>query len=413
MKVSLELNKGFVAGEVARDKIKRYFSGNTTLTGFGFLLIFLQIYKTFYVNDQVYAVFRHAMLFLTMLLSLSLITKASKYVTYGLMLVALLLNIACYTLKISDDPAIDRLADRDEMVEIAARGLMDGKNPWTLSTQLGTGFTVGPASVLIAIPAVLFFGKINILSFVFYILLTCYLLYNDYKNKNESFIVAGLIMLNGSFYLQNAMYYSLDEHFFPVLYFVVAYELCIRNRSFGAGLVLSLTYLSRLSWTLPLLTFLMFYGVHWESDFRHVRSLLTGLLIGSVIILFPFLVIVGPSSLAANNSFLTNMQLAGAGGVIDANSIMSYLDHAGTVYGIKSSYLKSLTALGVMVSLMVIAYRYARLQSLFLYLGFSSLLSFTVIHCPLKPTDYALAIVLPGIIHISQCCNINIHKEYS
>lgn len=412
MKVPLELNEGFVAGEVAGDKIKRYYSSNTALTGFGFLLIFLQIYKSFYVNDQAYAVFRHAMLFLSMLLSLSLIAKASKYVTYGLMLAVLLLNIASYTLKISDDPAIDRLADRDEMVEIAARGLLDGKNPWTLSTQLGTGFTIGPASVLIAIPAVLFFGKINILSFAFYILLTCYLLYNDYINENQTFIIAGLIMLNGSFFLQNSMFFSLDEHFFPVLYFVAAYELCRRNRSFGAGLVLSLTYLSRLSWTLPLLTFLMFYGVQWKSDVRRVR-LLSGLLIGSVIILFPFLVIVGPSSLAANNSFHTNMYLAGHGGVIDANYLMSYLNHASTVYGINSSYLKALTALGVMVSLMVFAYRYARVQSLFLYLGFSSLLSFTVIHCPLQSADYALAIVLPGIIHISQCCNINVHKEYA
>lgn len=231
-----------------------------------------------------------------------LIARAPRWACYAAMSVVLLVLVWEYVFIISTGPQ-DSQSDRDEAVEIAAQGFLAGANPWAHPTQLKTPISTGPASVLIALPSVLATRQINAASFLFYILFFAMLCAADLSYRNDTFLALGLLFTSGFLGFQHALYWSLDELVWAYLVLALGWWLLETGSAMSAGACLAFALCSRVSYGFPVFAFLCWY---WFSPRpRHVLvRVAAGAVLGTVLIVAPFLVIGGRDLLTHNPFFV-------------------------------------------------------------------------------------------------------------
>lgn len=177
-------------------------------------------------------------------------------------------------------------ADRDDAIETAAKAFLSGGDPWQARTMLGSRTYSGPASVLVAAPFVAVFGRINEISFVFWVGFLAALLIGDLRSRNGSLLLLGLLWYVGNFELYYAQHWSLDELFYPQLWIVLAWASWSRGRPRLSGVALAAAVLSRVNYV-----FLAWAFVCWaiqETNRRNrVWRLFQGSLLGSALFLLP------------------------------------------------------------------------------------------------------------------------------
>lgn len=102
--------------------------------------------------------------------------------------------------------------DRDEACVIMAKSIMNGENPYEKKTSIGNPITTGISGV-IAIPFVLLFDDIKLLSFIFWITV----IINVYKKINERQFIIFSFFFTLSWLPFKYMVYKIDEFLFPVV----------------------------------------------------------------------------------------------------------------------------------------------------------------------------------------------------
>ena len=236
-----------------------------------------------------------------------LAVRAPRWVCYVAMAVALLVLVSEYVFVISTGPQ-DSQSDRNEAVELAAQAFLAGTNPWARPTQLGTPISTGPASVLVALPAVLVTHKINTMSFAFYMMLFALLLAADLRHRNETFLPLGLFFTSGFLGFQHAMYWSLDELAWAYLALALGWRLLDQGWPMGAGACMAFALCSRASYGFPVFAFLCWwaYGTNPRRDLVRIAA---GAALGALLMITPFFLIGGRDLLTHNPLTVTEHKL--------------------------------------------------------------------------------------------------------
>jgi hypothetical protein len=267
----------------------KYLASRLTFSPMRFFLVCFAIYWSL---GQVDGPLTHAPLPLAAVLGLGL-TRLPRGLSYGLMAVVFVL-VTWNGVFVDALQSHDAESDRDDAAEIAADALLQRDNPWTRHTQLGTNpITTGPSSVLLAAVSVAAFGRINELSFGFWLVLACFCLVGDVRSQNESFIDLMLLATLGYFSLQHTRYWSLEELSYATLLFPLAWLSFQRGHVMWTGAVLSLAILSRASYVFSCAGFMLWLRNEPRLRRQWIR-LAAGGLVTLTLTALAFLTLLGP-----------------------------------------------------------------------------------------------------------------------
>jgi len=331
---------------------------------------------------------------------LALFLKAPRWMLHLLLLGGLLLHIYFYT-QVASRGEIDAISTRDDAVEAATKVFLRGENPWNHTVGLGAQATTGPASILVALPWVYLFGEINWLASLFWIMFFLILWLGDIRWRNNTFPVLVLLFIMGVFGFWHTLFASLDELYFPYLFFVTAYACILTGRPFLAGALFATIVLFRLNHVFTMLGFLFWYWSDKRFSFQNLLKLGIGFMVGAVFILTPFVIIGGQEFFTANNPFVRAFSLSGASWP-ESHFIFSALNALGTLIGPGGLRVVKLgLVLGMMLGV-TWRVRPLRLHHPFWHVTVGAFLAHTLAWFPAEVSmDYALTFVLPAFIAVA------------
>ncbi|HEX4457813.1 MAG TPA: hypothetical protein VIA18_07570, partial [Polyangia bacterium] len=102
----------------------------------------------------------------------------------------------------------DGQSDRDEAAEQATTRFLHRQNPWLKTTALGNSITTGPGSLVLAVPSVATSGKIDGLTFAFWLTMVALFLAGDVRQHNGAFPTLVLLYIIGDFNLSAGQFWS-------------------------------------------------------------------------------------------------------------------------------------------------------------------------------------------------------------
>jgi hypothetical protein len=330
-------------------------------------------------------------------LAVCLAARAPRALVYGLLSVALALSTFKAVMIDANGPQ-DRSADRDEAVEIAAASLLRGANPWQERTALGSAITTGPSSILAATPFVWLFGRIDVMSLLFWIGLLACLLLGDLQKRNDSFTLLSLFYYLGIFELYRAQYWSLEELYHPLVMVAVAVAAQRRGRAGAVGAVIGIALLWRASYLFAVIAFLS-----WLAESRRPRSFWVNMAAGCLVTVTICLALVaaraGISSLGDYASTLSSVadQPAPGGSLAAVPMQLSGL--------IVSPPFGRVLLGTAALALTVAAVRYFRRYQLghpYWHVAFAAWLAHSLVWYPLRAVDYSLMFILPALLAIAE-----------
>lgn len=315
------------------------------------------------------------------------------------------------TIFITSNLSQDLIADRDDAVEIATDNFLNYKNPWLSKSPLGLPITTGPSSILISIPSVILTKKINSLTFIFWITFFILLLITEYSFKNESFIIAFLLFLIPSLGYQRTIYYSLDEMYYVLILFPILLFVLNKKKFFLAGFIFSIIVLSRLSYIF--LSAGLYFGWVLKHKFivKNQLKILFGFFTGILLILFPFILVSGPSIFKHNfiNNSIINSEIYQS-----HNYLFKIIREFSMSHG---SFTTDLILVSFITLLLIFLFSITlskhKLANPFWDVAFASLLTFNIPFYPIYEGDYILSMTIPLLFLISWSSGLNNNKEIS
>jgi|YNPBryantNP2012_1023418.scaffolds.fasta_scaffold26070_2 hypothetical protein len=327
-----------------------------------------------------------------------ILLRRSRALVYVILAIALTIHLFTFT-QIVANGTHDAGSTRDDAVEVTARALLRGENAWNVNP--GVPATTGPTSILLALPFVLLFGQINWLSFGFWIVFFLVLLWCDIKSRNDTWGVFVLFTLLGLFGLEHTLYWSLEELYYPILFFALAYVLALQRQEWGIGALMAAAVLSRTNYAFLLIGFGLWYVSRYSLDARSIVRIGLSFFITSVVILAPF-VLVGREDLVSNNPWKHALGFSMANWP-DTNVAFRALNQMGTQLG--ADLLRWLKLGVTLLLIFAVAWRLnlAKLSHPFWHVAAAGFIAHTVFWLPAYPwsRDYSLIFVLPAMLGIA------------
>jgi hypothetical protein len=329
-------------------------------------------------------------------LAIAQLFGSPRWALYSLLLVAFVVQLHFLT-QILANGTQDVVSTRDEALEGTAQALLNGENPWSHVAPLGAQATTGPASILLAVPFVAWFGEINWLSFDFWMLFFVTLLAFDVERQNESFPVLVLMFIVGELAFAHTLAWSLDELYYPYLLFGLSYVCLKRKWMVAAGALLGTTIMFRASYVFMAAGCLAWFLFEERRTRGELLRLAAGGATAIVLILAPF-AIVGGHEFAARNAFSIAYGMSGAARWPETNLAFRLLNMLARASGPFGMRLIKLALMAVV--LLVVSFRLRKAGHPFWHIAAPSLLTYTFAWYPPGQVglDYALSAVLPAFM---------------
>ena len=193
------------------------------------------------------------------------------------MIIATIIVIASYNFDISEN-SHDKEGSRDEACEITTKAFLDKVNPWEMHYN-NIALTTGPFSILVASPFVYLTGKINILSFIFWILFLSILLYYDIKKRNSFFLFFCIIILSELFCFKHSLYWSLEELYYGWILIAFSIILINKKKSYIPGILLAFSLFVRINYAFALFAIFLYilFSKNIKIDMKFVLKLCLGI----------------------------------------------------------------------------------------------------------------------------------------
>ena len=344
------------------------------------------------------------MLIYTLLICLViLLFKLPRFVYYLAISIVLIIHLFYFTQIISNLNQ-DQYSSRDDAVELTTKAFINGENPWNNVPDLDVPATTGPASILFALPTVLLFGKINYLTFVFWIVFFFILLLGDLSKENNTFPVLVLLFVIGVFEFSHTLFWSLDELYFPCVLIPISFWFALRKRWILVGIILSSIIFFRLNYIFVVIGFLLWFLFNEDYQLKDLLKMGLGAVIAGLIILLPF-IIVGGQDFLNHNPFIYAFSLVESGSLPNNNILYQGMNYIGKILGFRLlQVMKLVFILGVML---LLAVRLRSVKHPYWHITAGAFLAQTIAWVSLQfPKDYELFFVLPLFLAIS-----NTNKE--
>lgn len=327
-----------------------------------------------------------------------LIFRLPRFVYYFAVSIVLIIHLFYFTQFISNLNQ-DQHSTRDDAVELTTKAFIRGENPWSSVTEMDVPATTGPASILFAIPSVVFSGKINYLTFIFWITFFLLLLLGDLDKENSTFPILVLLFVIGVFEFNHTLFWSLEELYFPYILFPIAFWLAIRKRWILVGVILSSTVFFRLNYLFVVIGFLLWFLFNEEYQLNDILRIGLGAVVAGLLILLPF-IIVGGQDFLNHNPFIHAISLASSGSFPNNNILYQGMNYLGNLFGIRLlQAMKLLIFLGIML---LLAVRLRSTSHPYWHITAAAFMAQTIAWVSRQfPEDYELFFILPLFLAIS------------
>ncbi|MBI4764812.1 MAG: hypothetical protein HY787_09430 [Deltaproteobacteria bacterium] len=375
--------------------IIRYLKSSITPFGLPAFFILISIYQVVTTTKPYpYSISIVLLLLITIFLALF---RKPRWIIYTFLLMALTVYIFVFVHIISKYEQ-DSSSTRDDAVEIAARATLNGENAW--NKDVGPPITTGPTSILLALPFVFWFGEINWLTFIFWMIFFLILLGNDLIYQNHSWPIMVLFLILGHFGFEHTLFWGLDELYYPFLYLTLAYYLSKRGNYLIVGMLLVAVLLSRFSYFFMIIGFGFWYLFNFPINRRHIFKMIIGGVIGSLVILMPF-IIIGGEDIWNNNPWNLAFAISGTAWP-DTNLFFRLLNHLNNKIGSEAMRWTKLFSVLLIMFPSSWGLRLLKVEHPFWHITLGAFLAHTLVWLPSHlPMDYALIFVLPAMLAIS------------
>lgn len=358
--------------------------------GYTWLLVALALYQIAGMPTAAYQF--SALLFLG--LAVALVLKAHRWPIYVLLITLATIGTA-QTVFVEANGPQDAQADRDETVETAARAFLARANPWTQHTPMGNNITTGPASLLIAAPFVKIWGRVDGLTFLFWLGLLGFLLMGDLAHQNDSFLNLALFYLLGQFEVARAQYWSLEELYFPQLMIAGAFLATRGGRHVVVGALLAVAVMCRTNYVFLVVAFLLWF---WRGARGGEGRAWIRLAVGGAVAAITVLLIIGVRCDFGTFDDYLRVTSAVAGQPLADVPMTAPARAASWILGTKlGPPLMGLVALALIV---LAGCRLPRWHHPFRALALASFLAQTLVWYPARAMDYTLVWAIPLLFSI-------------
>jgi len=339
--------------------------------------------------------------FLLIIIGITWLIRVPRWVTYCLFFVLLIIHLFLFVHGISNQQH-DLRGTRDDCVELTTKAFINGLNPWNeeIANQLNAPLTTGPASILLAYPIVKIFHKINWLTFFFWISFFVILLYCDLKHQNSTFVPLVLFFLTGIFFIEYTLYWSLEELYYPFIFFTASYWFYSRGYSFLTGLFLIIPMLSRLNYIFLIFAFLLWCFLNTKIKTNDFLKLSIGSGLGILLLLTPFLW-VGGKDFIEHNAFTIALSYGELISKWSENNfiftILNFIQNK-----MEPFMLKWLKTGFTIIFILIIALRMKRINHPFWHLSVAGFITHIIAYYnSLLFRDYGLIFILPAMLAIA------------
>jgi hypothetical protein len=195
-----------------------------TITAVPLILLFALLYELLAGKSSIDGIpkgYFSLLAYVLLFCLIALFLKLPRWIPYFAIILAIIIHVFYFTQIIAKFDQ-DANSTRDDAVEMTTKAFLRGENPWNNMPELGVQATTGPASILLAMPFVMIFGEINLLTFLFWVLIFAISLVGDIQNKNNSFPILSLLFITGIFGFSHTLFWSLDELYFPFWHVAIA-----------------------------------------------------------------------------------------------------------------------------------------------------------------------------------------------
>ncbi len=283
----------------------------------------------------------------------------------------------------------DAGSDRDDAVEIAATALLQGSNPWSHRSILSLPITTGPTSVLMALPFVGALSKINGLTFIMWGLFIVILALADIRQRNNTFIVACLLLFFPWFGYLHTLHWSLDELYYAATFSPLLWLALTRERMMLAGVIGAAMAFARLSYAPAVIAAGLWWILRSRPRLRSLFCVAVGGLGFVVVVLGLFWMVGGHEFLHSN--FWRNSQM---GSLRNSSNFISY-SLSFLLDALPKGTLGSTILVLVLTALAALAMRH--LEHPFYHMAVASVLAHTIAFSPGYPMDYQLIFLIPAL----------------
>lgn len=336
---------------------------------------------------------------LQILAAIAVLFSRPRTLVYVLLLAALILHVFSFTQIVARGEQ-DAASTRDDSVELTVKSLISGNNAWN-ANPVGAQATTGPTSILLAIPFVILFGDIQWLSFLFWILFSLVLLWYDLREKNDTWPFLILIIMLGAIYFEHTMYWSLEELYYPILFFVLATLFAARGQTSGIGVLLAAAVLSRPNYMFLAIGFGTWFIFRYSPNRRDILRIAGGIVVAGALILLPFIAI-GGKDMFSHNPWTLAADFSSANWP-DNNFVFTALNEIANGAGMNISRAVRLVAATLLILIIGWRLSLAKISHPFWHLSVAGFIAHTVFWLNASPwsNDYALIFILPGILAIA------------
>jgi hypothetical protein len=328
---------------------------------------------------------------------ITLIFRLPRWTFYISVFLILALHLYFFTQVLAKGDQ-DDISIRDDAVELTTQAFLRGENPWNHVPQLDVGATTGPAGILLAIPLVLAFGEINWLAFFFWILFFLILLAGDLQTRNSAFPVLALIFVIGVGGFNHTLFWSLDELYFAMLIFPLAWWSVTRQHDILTGILLALPPLFRINYAFLLMGFILWFLFKEGVQLRRLAKMALGAFVTAGIILLPFLLVGGKEFLQSNPLTMSFAFIKTS--IWPANNVFfRFLNYLSRNLG---SMPMQVIKLGLTtIVMLVIAGLFRKSPHPFWHLAAAGLLAHTIVWFSRPALDYQLMFIAPAFMAVA------------
>jgi hypothetical protein len=280
-------------------------------------------------------------------------------------------------------------SDRDDAVEIAARALLHGSNPWGQKSTLNLPITTGPSSILIALPFAATTGRINGLTFIAWCAFLCCLVLADIRQRNNTFLTICLLLLFPWFGFLHTLHWGLDELYYAAILAPLLWQTLARGRLEWAGAIGGFMALSRLSYAPAVLAAGLWWVLKERRTFRGVLRVGLGGMAYVVTVIGFFWLREGSEFLQKNfwlNSQTTPLRHGDNPVAVSVGALLGVLPPGTLGSSVVVLFLTALASLAM-----------RRLDHPFFHMAVALVLAHSISFSPSYPMDYQLTFLVPAL----------------